>query len=83
MHQAIFPLFIAVDHEGGTVDRLSKSPSISSTRNSQQAADVGKANDSELTYKLAQIMAWGVVQLGNQYEFLHLSQMYVRIRQIR
>ena len=62
------PLFIAVDHEGGTVDRLSKSPSISSTR-IPAAADVGKANDSELTYKLAQIMAWELYSLGINMNF--------------
>lgn len=68
------PLFVAIDYEGGAVDRLAKVPGCMSTLN---AIELSKLSGSALTQELSQ-MAESIKQLGFNLNFapvvdLHLN----------
>ncbi len=60
---SLVPLFVAVDQEGGLVDRLSSSGVMGATR-VPSAAQVGATGDADLAFELARVVARELRSLG-------------------
>lgn len=57
------PLLVAIDHEGGVVDRLAQVPAVGATP-MPSAAVVGRTGDASLAYELGRTMARELRSLG-------------------
>lgn len=57
------PLLVAIDHEGGVVDRFARVPAIGATP-MPAAAAVGRTGDSDLAYEIGRTMARELRSLG-------------------
>jgi len=57
------PLLVAIDHEGGVVDRFARVPAVGATP-MPSAAAVGRTGDAELAYEIGRTMARELRSLG-------------------
>lgn len=61
--RSAIPLLVAIDHEGGVVDRFARIPAVGATP-IPPAAAVGRTGDEDIAYEIGQTMARELRSLG-------------------
>jgi beta-N-acetylhexosaminidase len=64
----LVPPFLAIDHEGGVVDRLDDSGNIHAT-DLPSAAEIGRSKDPQMAYKIGVVMGSELSALGINMNF--------------